>query len=99
MLLLPHASGFIVNFENNLGDGYIHWLDYPSLIARAQGVCGRYSFGHGISSFFHESPESVDTITIDADGKESKLDVYDAYQRFCNYYKLGVDRHNSLAES
>jgi phage/plasmid-associated DNA primase len=36
-------------------------------------------------------------ITIDANGRESKLDVYDAYQRFCNYYKLGVESSQSFS--
>ena len=33
---------------------------YFSLIAMDQGVCERYSLGHGVSSFLHELPESVD---------------------------------------
>lgn len=36
-------------------------------------------------------------IEVDSDGKETKPDVYDAYQRFCNYYKLGIESSQSFS--
>jgi putative DNA primase/helicase len=36
-------------------------------------------------------------IEVDANGKELKLDVHDAYVRFCNHYKLGVEQSQSFS--